>query len=194
MGCEVRTFGKPGELNDQHYLDVKNHAWKVSKADWVIVCDADEILFEPNMNFILKSEMMHGSTIIKTKGWGIYSESMPLNDFLEVQTCVEDKNYSKSVIFNPAKIKEIGYIFGCHECRPAGVVNYSKETIHLLHYKYIGGIDRVLNRHRNYKSRLSEINKRWNLGHTYSQPEEEQIAWYKKCLESSKTLSEHGIL
>jgi hypothetical protein len=47
LGFEVRSFGKPGELNDQHYLDVKNNCWKESrgKADYVIVCDADEFIW-----------------------------------------------------------------------------------------------------------------------------------------------------
>jgi glycosyltransferase involved in cell wall biosynthesis len=179
MGCEVRKFGTPGILSDADYLTVKNHAWKESKADWVIVCDADEILWHPEIKHVLSEEK---GSIFPTQGYSFYSKNLPIHSFSEVKTCVLDDNYSKRIIFSPRRLKEIGYIYGCHECRPTGDVVYSPVTMDVLHYKYVGGIERVLERHRLYKSRLSDINKRWNLGHTYSLPEQEQIDHFNKML------------
>ena len=47
LGATVMTFGRKGELNDAEYLKIKNRAWKKSKADFVIIVDADEILEQP---------------------------------------------------------------------------------------------------------------------------------------------------
>ena len=51
LGIEVRLFGQFGQLNDQHYLDVKNHCWKEQRghADYVIVVDADEFVCIGNL-------------------------------------------------------------------------------------------------------------------------------------------------
>src|SRR5690606_32463251 len=43
MGCEVRKFGTR-YFDDAENMKVKNECWKGSDADWVIVCDADEVL------------------------------------------------------------------------------------------------------------------------------------------------------
>src|SRR6188768_2926967 len=51
-GAEVRTFGIKGVLDDDAYLEVKNHCWKGSTADYVIVCDADEVLWQENIEYV----------------------------------------------------------------------------------------------------------------------------------------------
>lgn len=179
MGCEVKKFGTPGVLSDADYLTIKNHAWKSSTADWAIVCDADELLWHAEINRVLSEEK---GSIFRTQGYSFFSNLLPFHTFSEVKTAVLDDNYSKRIIFNPRRLKEIGYIYGCHECRPTGDLVYCETTLDVLHYKYVGGIERVLKRHHLYKSRLSEINKRWNLGHTYSLPEQEQIDYFNKML------------
>ena len=103
-GAEVRMFGINGVLSDKQYLMIKNTEWKKSTADWVIVCDADEILWHPSLEEALKEKC----TIFQTYGWNVYSEEMP-ESLLDIKTGFYDGNYSKSVIFNPKAIKEINY-------------------------------------------------------------------------------------
>lgn len=188
MGCEVSPFGIMGELNDREYIRVKNHCWKGSDADWVIVCDADEILFNGSSAGIIETlfdAKISGASIIKPQGYSMYSNAMSESRWTDIKTGIPDDNYSKLICFRPDQLTEIGFIYGCHDAMPEGNVKYFN-AMKLLHYKYVGGIDRTLKRHRLYKSRLSAINKRWNLGHVYSMDENEQIDNFKINLENSK--------
>ena len=56
LGAEVMMFGVAGVLSDQAYLDVKNKCWNNSDADYVIVCDDDEILYHEDLKFLLKQD------------------------------------------------------------------------------------------------------------------------------------------
>jgi len=169
MGCDVKKFGIKNQLDDQAYLDVKNNCWKGSDADWVIVCDCDEVLTNnpPTEEYLADIGFDDRCTIFKTIGWNIYSESMPKNDLLEITTGYRFDNYSKSVIFNPKEIKEINYKPGAHICNPIGNVVYSEESLYLLHYKNIGGVDRLLKRNAEYRKRLSYNNKKMGFGIHY---------------------------
>lgn len=185
--CDVRLFGVSGSLDDSEYLKVKNNAWKRSEADWVIVCDDDEILFDPELQDKLYKARADGVTIFKPQGYNIHSNDTPQKSWLEIKTGLKNDNYSKWVIFDPKKITEIGYVYGCHEARPKGLINF-REDFMLLHYRDIGGIERLLKRHRDYVARLSEINKKWNLGHHYKQDEDQKRREWKECIENSVTL------
>lgn len=180
-GCEVKLFGKAGILDDGEYVKVKNNCWKGSKADWVIVCDDDEILtgYED-----LSTEF----TAAKTQGYEMYSYNVPRETFLEVSTGIRNDNYSKLVCFNPSKIKGINYVYGCHQAKPIGEVVLSKTIFKLLHYRSIGGPDRLIKRHREYVSRLSPLNQKWNLGHHYKQSEEEKRREWIDSYEKSSIL------
>lgn len=189
MGCDVKKFGKKGELSDQAYLDVKNQCWKNSDADWVIVCDCDEVLFiNENMNQRLARIRFEEKTIIKTQGWQIYSNEMPKEDLLEITTGYKFDNYSKSIIFNPKAIKEINYKPGCHICHPFGDVVYSDETFYILHYRTIGGVDRQIKRYKEYCRRMSIQNRRMGWGSHYWDKETILRKEWKERLAKSKPL------
>lgn len=183
LGAEVKLFGKAGVLDDQAFVDIKNHCWKGDDSDYVIVCDDDEIVLCPPSNT--------GATIFKTQGYGMYSNTMPEKEWTEIMTGVPDDQYSKLAIFNPKKIKEIGYVYGCHghQTKPHGSLFYGSQTIPILHYNGVGGIERRLARHRLYNQKeLGEANKRWNLAHHYKQEEKEKRRWYAEQLAKSETL------
>lgn len=193
LGCNVQRFGQEGVLDDTEYLKIKNHAWKGSDADWVVVVDSDEILWRPDIKEALQSELDKGSTIFKTFGFNIYSHEMPVNDFLEIRTGVPDKKYSKKAIFSP-KIREIGYIYGCHEARPRGGGRYTDELIPLFHYRNIGGPDRLSNRHKIYRDRLSKKNKAFKLGFQYLESEEQRINYWHEQYRNSIPFGKIDIL
>lgn len=183
MGCDIRLFGIQGELNDKEYLKVKNNCWKSSEADWVIVVDADEILEQPPLT---------DATIFKTRGWNVFSNHVPRENWSEIDTGIPDDNYSKQVIFRPDRIKEINYEYGCHKCKPEGDVRYSDKVLTLFHYKHIGGAERLVKRHRIYAERLSELNKKWKLGYQYQEPKEQTIKYFEECLKKSVPYSQAG--
>lgn len=181
-GCEAQVFGIAGELNDHEYLKVKNHCWKGSDADWVIVCDADEILSE------YTPTSKDNATILKTQGYNMFSDVVPQNSWYEISTGIKDDNYSKLICFNPKAIKEIGYVYGCHEAKPQGEVRFSQHTAKLLHYKAVGGAERLAARHALYAPRRSAINRKWGLGKQYEEPREQTIKYFNDNLSLAKPL------
>lgn len=206
MGCDVKKFGKKGELSDQAYLDVKNNCWKGSDADWVIIADCDEVLIclpclyqtqlpgdryawsfmKGRLNF----EANNGATIIKTYGWQIYSNQMPQNDLLDITTGWHFANYSKYVIFSPKGINEINYKPGAHACDPKGIVVYSENSpLHLLHYKNIGGVERLLKRNKEYRNRMSYQNRKMGWGiHYYDSEAKVRQEWIERLAKSKPLL------
>jgi glycosyltransferase involved in cell wall biosynthesis len=186
MGCNIIKYGTPGVLDDETYLQIKNNCWKESKADWVIVCDADEILmpsFRINDDGGIRirtikdiSSALENTfcTIIKPTGWDVYSDSMPRDTFSEITTGYEYDNYAKCIMFRPDQIKEINYRPGAHKCDPVGNVIYTrKEDFILMHYRCIGGIERKLARNRAYQPRLSKTNLKKGYGGHYLYKESE---------------------
>lgn len=192
-GATVRLFGISGILDDAEYLKVKNNAWKGSSADWVIVVDEDEILWSPDLVFILRQAITSGSTIFNPRGVSIHSDSMPKDDWLDIQTGRWDKNYSKTCVFDPKAIKEIGYVEGCHVSKPRGRMIYSSMPLYLLHYRSVGGVDRLIKRHNEYVPRMSQRNRTWGMGIQYFDSEAHKRREWKEHLEKSQTFSSLGI-
>lgn len=176
MGCEVRLFGRKGELNDAEYLKIKNRAWKVSKADYVIIVDADEILQEPK-DFT--------GTIWKTKGFNIYSHDIPKETYSEIITGHWDDNYSKTVIFSPKRITDINFTYGAHRSDPKGEVIYSPEVLTLFHYRAIGGPERMVKRHAQYRKRMGYLNRTLGLGSHYLYDDNRRRKEWKEYYEKS---------
>lgn len=189
MGCEVKKFGKKGELSDQDYLDVKNNCWRGSDADWCIVADCDEVLLFDEQ-YLLRTPNHKNFTIIKTQGWNVYSDQMPKNNLIEITTGYQFDNYSKSVMFNPKEIKEINYKPGAHACNPIGNVVYSEDVLfYLLHYKNIGGVDRLLKRNQEYRNRMSYQNKKMGWGiHYYDSEAKIRQEWAERLAKSKPLL------
>lgn len=184
MGCRIRNFGTPGILNDRDYIDIKNECWKESRADWVIVCDADEILK-------LDYRPLWG-TIFKTQGWNVFSYDMPMEDWSEITNGHPEENYSKTVMFDPKRITDINFRIGCHVSSPKGNVIWSEETLTLFHYRNVGGPQRLVDRHNLYRPRLSEENLERRWGHHYLVSDEERIAEWEAKFQKSKPFSPGG--
>jgi hypothetical protein len=107
-------------------------------------------------------------TIIKTIGWQIMSNSMPKEDLLEITNGYRFDNYSKNIIFSPKAIQEINYNPGAHRIDPVGNVVYLEQSLYVLHYKHIGGIERTIKRYKEYQPRMSPINKKKGWGIHYN--------------------------
>jgi glycosyltransferase involved in cell wall biosynthesis len=192
LGCEVVSFGTKF-FDDAENMKVKNECWKGCDADWVIVCDADEVLWNPYVKLAAISVLRHlrdsGNTILKTQGWQIMSENMPQHDLLEITTGYEFNNYSKNIIFNPKAISEINYNPGAHRCNPVGNVVWSEETLYVLHYKHIGGVSRTINRYKEYSKRMSKNNRKNGWGIHYNQtPARLREEWNERMTKSKQLI------
>jgi glycosyltransferase involved in cell wall biosynthesis len=193
MGATVVKFGKPGELSDKEYLKIKNAVWKRSNADWVILVDEDEILWHPEIGKVLREAKENGDTIFKTQGWQVFSKDLPKFDMLEITKGFADENYSKSAIFNPKALTNINFSYGCHTSQPQGTVKFSDQTLTLFHYRNIGGVARLVERHSQYRKRLSALNKEIGLGIHYTYEDERRIREWNEQYEKSVEYSLVGI-
>lgn len=162
LGIEVRDFGRKGVLNDQWYLDVKNHCWKECRGkgiDYVIVVDIDE--------FVTVPDGLTGS-LPTVKGYNMISENLPVKDIFEINTGEPSESYSKQAIFNPDYIEEINYVHGCHKHYATGNITTNVNTVcFLYHMRMIGGVERIIERHGIYRARMSEFNKKHKMGFHY---------------------------
>lgn len=194
LGAIVKTFGNPGVLDDQEYLKVKNEAWKASQADWVIVVDDDEILYHPNLVSELQLATDSGATIIRPAGFSMFSDYMPLYDWIEIKTGVRDEKYDKLCCFNPKRISDINYVPGCHEARPKGSVRLVNKA-YMLHYHGVGGVQRMIDRHQQYEPRRqrSAFNMRWGCGKEYGYSPESKREWFEEQLKRSEVLQGDGM-
>lgn len=161
LGFEVRTFGTRGQLNDQDYLNVKNHCWKECRGkgiEYVIVCDADEFLTLP---------WKLTCSAPRVIGFNMISDKLPIRNIEdEISTGLSSEDYSKQIIFSPDRITEINYVHGCHRNNKIGDIS-QHDVCKMYHYRMIGGIDRILERHAEYRKRMSDFNKKHNMGFHY---------------------------
>ena len=189
LGCEVVKFGTKF-FDDENNRQIKNEVWKNSTADWCICADFDECLYHPNgTRRMLESKMIldnnDNPTIWKTIGWQIMSDEMPKENLTEILNGFRFDNYSKSICFNPKAIKEINYNPGAHRIDPIGNVVYSTEELYVLHYKHIGGVQRTIDRYKEYKPRMSKLNRRKGWGSHYDRTEQSiHEEWAERMLKS----------
>jgi glycosyltransferase involved in cell wall biosynthesis len=166
-GVEVIKYDSGNQIRDDIYLDIKNNCWKGSTADWVIVCDIDELLYDFGM--ILADVKSH--TIILPEWYEMVSDKLPQGNtqiYYEIGYGVCQGLISKCLIFRPDAIKEINYHPGAHGIEPIGDIRVMETSmIGILHYKYLSA-DYVIARHAMYQSRLSDINKRMKWGVHYN--------------------------
>lgn len=186
----VKQYDTQNQIRDDAYMHIKNTCWKNSTADFVIVCDMDELLYDTDLFETLRIAKISDIAIIPTQGYNMYCEtfpddySKPITD--QVKTGVRAYNFDKSIIFSPKLIKEINYSPGAHKCQPvfykSPIFNNELNPIKLLHYKYLGQ-DYLLQKHTAYATRLSNYNKANNFGGEYLNG----IQHIKNCFKQLKT-------
>lgn len=191
LGCSVKKFGKPGELSDSAYKEVKNNCWKDSRFQWVIIVDADEILWHHNLKNVIDNTK---GNIFKTFGWNVFSRDMPVNEWTEITYGHHEPNYSKLVIFKPKEITDINYHIGAHWATPKGQVKYADELLTVFHYRNAGGPERLIKRHEQYRPRMSKENLQRNWGHHYLEDDEIRVKEWNDKFEKSKTYLGAGII
>ncbi len=165
LGFEVRDFGLKNHLNDQHYIDVKNHCWKECRGkgiDYVIVCDADEFI-KPEFEALKNAGLPSAPSVL---GYNMISEILPVKSVFEIDTGEYSKGYSKQAIFSPDRITDINYVHGCHKNYMQGDITIGGPA-YLYHYRMIGGVDRMIQRHSEYRARMSKFNKQHKMGFHY---------------------------
>lgn len=188
---EITEYDSEGKINDALYTDIKNTCWKDSDADYVIVCDMDELLYINNIQGLLKNLYDIKIRIPQTKGYNMLSDNFP-DDYYEpiteqiqhgmeavslelLKQGIKAPSMNKSIIFSPKYVKDINYLPGAHDCIPelkeitirkGFVPHQTRLPILLLHMKYLGR-DYLKERFKLYAGRLSEYNIKNGYGAEY---------------------------
>ena len=189
---DIRTTKTENSLDDRMYVNVKNTCWQGDNSDYVIIVDADELLYHHKNIFGYLDNTKF--SVYKPTGFNMVTEDFPCISkpiTQQVKKGSEDINYSKPVIFTPKLIDRVSYELGAHTGRffdKNGVeIAPIQSEFKLLHYKNLG-IEYRLQRHRMFTDRLSDFNKSSGAGIHYTWSDDVQIKEFKKILESSTTV------
>jgi len=115
-----------GSFDDNALTEMKNTCWKDSDADWVVVCDLDELLF---------SALPETADYIETIAYDVSQENYePKLDHRKLRY-IRSQRYDKSVAFKP----EVGMVYarGAHRAKVAKP-GAKPGRGYLLHLKYYG--------------------------------------------------------
>lgn len=172
-GAEVQKWGQGGVVSDIAYCDLKNSCWLGTDADWVIVCDADEMIYFPqDARATLETYTRIGAAVIKPHGYEMFAYNYPQGEgqiYHQVKMgALDDKWYSKPILFNAHLVEDSGLGMGSHESWPVlrsgedlrcGPAWYKPDPeCLLLHWHHIGPIERIASRYDAVKSRMCREN------------------------------------
>lgn len=177
------TFEVQGNSFVEHARNMYNQMWKRSRgqADWVIVCNIDELFWHSDLKAYLARCKASNITVISSGGFEMWSDTFPVTDLsLNTQVIYGSPRTSlnKKEIFNPDKIEEINFSVGRHEIEPLGDVRLPEVSeIKLLHYKFLG-LEYVLKRYDALRQGLRSHDIEQGWGEQYTQQEAETISRY----------------
>ena len=185
-GASGMIFGQMrDELDDIKLAEMKSNYWKDVDADWVIIADADEFVYHPDIIGILERT---NATIIEPRWAEMFAEKFPTTDgqiYDEIKTGVMGGGF-KNNIFKPKEITEINYGVGCHSCLPKGNVIYTDESgLMTLHMKNLSK-QLLIDKAEQGQKRLSERNKQNGFSIQYSYTPEYISDYFDTYLALSK--------
>ncbi len=183
-GCKVEIvdYDTNGQIRDDVYLEIKNNAWKKYKSDYYIVVDCDELLDVKDADMgdkkrLVKylASMKKGYLLPKVIGVQVVADTFDeAFDITNTKKYVLDDTFNKRCIFSKDLVPV--YRPGCHtfgiapadkqKMQTSVSVESSVEPLYLFHMKYVDR-EYVIERHAEFKKRLSDFNKKHNYGHQY---------------------------
>ena len=174
----VKFLDTGNEYIEDKLTETRNNCWKGSTADYVIVCDMDEFLYDKNLVNKLISAKQRNVIIPMVKGYNMMSDKFPYNYDELITTQVKhgkrSRLFDKNIIFDPKKVKEINYSPGSHQCNPIfyedNIAN-PRLKLKLLHYKNLGK-EYLYKKHEVYANRMSDISREKKHGYQYLEGKE----------------------
>lgn len=115
---EVRTYSTDNQLNDFKHLEIKKAAISEarSKADFVIVTDADEFVFHEDIHrFLMNNQGIY--SVFYPVGFEMVTNEFPRTEkiFDSVKRGVPSPWYSKPILIDPNSVFDLDWVEGCHE-------------------------------------------------------------------------------
>lgn len=185
--------------DDSILLYIKNNAWKQSrgKADWVVVCDCDEIIYSNHLEDELKFMQENGYTAMGNVWYSFFGDHKPeyqegkLLHELVVKGAPQSINYDdasigKIILFNPNQILEMNYVPGCHDNKSTGNYKlYKSAKVYTFHVDKGFGIDYKMAKYKLLSARRSAKNRMYGWGIHYDFPREQVEKHYNEGINNS---------
>lgn len=171
----IKWKNPDGLYNELQQVNIRNTAYKNSRkkgADWVIVCDCDELLYHPDLINKLEEYKKEGITVPKIDGHDMYSDDFPtydgelITDKIKIGSEVYDV-MSKNIIFDPKL--DIQFGIGSHSFKDMNGTFSKEPELKLLHYKFLGK-KYVLWRYEMLAKRRNEQMKKTGLSGHWTRP------------------------
>ena len=168
--AELRSYDTNGQQDNLAMLAVKNGCWKQSTADWVIVCDVDELI-----DFWKLAREPVRPAAYNCHGWQMIGGD---GQKLEDVNLRLPESWDKIAAFSP-RIENINYRAGCHAAAPT--YDVVQNVLQLRHYHHLGE-EYVIRRYARYAARMSQSDIVLRHGWHYRLPESDNRAWYRDAL------------
>lgn len=183
----VLPFDMGDGMNDTIFRDKKNECWKESRgnADYVVVCDADEMICAYDIKGALFRMKESGATICKPKYYDFISDERPVyvkgKKLHKISPLATINDGSKALLFDPNAIDEINYTHGAHKCSPTGRVKwYDGDEIYYLHISHNLSFEYKMERIAELNERRSKENVKRGFGIHYTFSKEHEWEYWQK--------------
>ena len=184
---KFRQLDSGYEFIEDRLTESRNNCWKESTADYVIVCDMDEFLYDENLLEKLALAKEQGIIMPMIIGYNMMSDNFPSNYNKliteQVKYGFRSTRFDKKIIFDPKRVKEINYRPGAHLSYPVFYENNIVDPLmelKLLHYKYLGK-EYLYKKHKGYVDRMSETSKEKRHGYEYLEGKEHINNVFDSC-------------
>ena len=188
LGCEVRSYSSSGfdilkirEIYSACLNEFKDY-------DFVINCDTDEFLYLKDgwySDFFERAKAQNVN-LFDLEGFEMASLVMPditKQIYESIKEGVKSDSYNKSICYAPKLIENMNYSLGLHQCKPTGIIcKNTNHNLKLLHFKFIGGIERIVERHKIFSERM-ETRQTKNISYL---PEYTTIKYNKLLAKATK--------
>lgn len=171
-----------GEIDDLENIRLKNTAWKDCGADWVMVVDADEFLFHPDMRAFLNECDRQKKNLVQSECWQMVGDKIPSGGLLteQITTGVRDEHtilfYDKTLIFKPET--NLAYVAGCHDYRGENLRRAAGQPVILLHYKWLS-LDHLTGKATGLKLSVANVEHGHGFMPDGSPSNKAWVDWYK---------------
>lgn len=201
---EVRYFKTEG-MNDIVQANIKNLAWRESKgkADYVIVCDMDEVLYSKDLNKTLLKMKEGGYNVLGTPWYACCFDKRPSYTEGKLLHELGDKFYRQSVnrthphlgkfmLFDPNLIDNMQYSVGCHIAHPLPQMKLLETNdVVAIHVNKGLSEDYFVERRKVMCKNLSETNNRYGLCFEYHRDEETTRNEYRENQSKAVNINEY---
>lgn len=165
------TFKTDGEMDEGTMIHLRNNAWKMSTAKFIIVCDSDELvdITEQDLLDCNDGELWN---LCKCNGVELFGHTLMDNGAFYG---VESEGYSKSVLFHRDSVVSMNFAPGSHTCNPTmqpGIQpKWNPNKVNLFHTKWQDWDYGIERQHAIREKGVSADSKQRGWGFHYSLPD-----------------------